>query len=1125
MSYSTHWTILMRSIILFHFATTIFITSKLYAQTSQVNERITINKSRTPLKDILEDITKQTGIHFMGSGNDINLYKLTSISVKNANLNNVLNQLFPLDKMSWTLSNNTVTIAIREANDSKSNIQIAEKAIDSTHTVTGKIVSAKGEPLVGVTITDLNKRNGTTSGENGFFILRNVSENSVLRISSVSYIQQDIVIRKKTNIGVIILKDSIGILDEVVVIPYGVASKKLTIGTVTSISSEKIEQQPVTNSLYALQGRVPGLEIMPTTGLSGGAVTLQIRGKNSLNSLSRPLILVDGVPIPANISGLGFKGANLQELSSLSYLNPSDIESISVFRDADATSIYGSRGANGVISITTKKGKTGDAKINVRVQYGISDMNRRMKMMNTADYLKLRKEAIKNSNIDVSMPPFNSDYYILNHFGDVNIWDSTRYTDWQEELLGGTARYTDLQASLSGGVPTIQYTISGNFHRETTVFAGNNSDKRGGVHFSLTGCTNNRKIQATFTSSYQVNQSTLPGIDFTEQSLYLPPNAPSLYDKDGKLNWEQMPNGARTWDNPYSELSKKYESNINNLLANLDLSYKPIQYLVFKIQAGYNKLTGNSFRKTFPFAGRQPELLGANANASFNRNGMNNFSIEPQISYERQFGAQNISLLIGASYQITDQNSETIDGQGVTSDALLKNLSAFNVTYTRNASSNYKYAAIFGRISYNLYRKYLLNISARRDGSSRFGPGRRFGNFGSIGAGWIISDETFITHVKPILSYAKLRITYGTSGNDGIGDYNYFERFAIVGASRPYQETRGFESQGIFNRYYAWETTRKLEGGLDLNFLNDRLSTSISLYRNRSNNQLIFYPYPSIVGPGGAVANLPALIQNTGIEIVFTSRNMSTSKFSWTTSINFTRNRNKLLKHPDSESSPYYASAVGRPFYGEQFTYLSAKKVDPQTGKYQFIDKSGKVVDDPYDPNDPRGGQYYATFVAPKFYGGISNTITYKRLTLDFLFQFTKQTGVNPISTFVNIVGQKKNVPQVFNDRWKKVGDVATYQKVYSNNSPFEYIISHYNYGGSNISLTDASFLRLKNISLSYNLPALLLARARISDCSLFVQGQNLLTFTKYNGLDPETQSIMSLPPLRTLIAGVKMSF
>ncbi|WP_449436327.1 TonB-dependent receptor domain-containing protein [Pedobacter steynii] len=298
---------------------------------------------------------------------------------------------------------------------------------------------------------------------------------------------------------------------------------------------------------------------------------------------------------------------------------------------------------------------------------------------------------------------------------------------------------------------------------------------------------------------------------------------PLLYNEDGSLNWAPLPSGARSWENPYADLYKTYDASVKNLITSADLSYKLLSSLTLKTTLGYNELNGEAFLNIVPFRGRAPEDMGNPGLVSSNTNGSKSVSIEPQISYKQFFGKGTLQGLIGGSIQNSTSKSQFLTASGVTSDALTRNLASATSITINNNSAQYRYTALFSRFSFDWDKKYLVNLSARRDGSSRFGSGKQFGNFGSFGSAYIFSEEKYIKSNLPFISFGKLRLSYGVSGNDGIGDYQYFEKYQVVDASDPYLGVKGYQTSGIFNSDYAWESSRKLETGLDLGFFNDRI--------------------------------------------------------------------------------------------------------------------------------------------------------------------------------------------------------------------------------------------------------------------------------------------------------------
>ncbi|HEX4849953.1 MAG TPA: TonB-dependent receptor plug domain-containing protein, partial [Puia sp.] len=356
------------------------------------------------------------------------------------------------------------------------------------------------------------------------------------------------------------VKMRVSAIDEVQVIAYGTTTKRFNIGNVATVKAADIEKQPVQNPLLALQGRVPGVVVTQMTGINGGAVKVRIQGQNSFRADGLdPLIVIDGVPYPATTTS--YMEYVVQGGSPLNYINPSDIESISVLKDADATAIYGSRAANGAILITTKKGKTGKPKLFVDVQQGWGKVTRHVDMMNTRQYLDMRYEAYKNDGIDLAAQSVSSKNY------DLKFWDTTRYTDWQKELIGGAAQYTNINAGVSGGSANVQYLVSATYNRQTTVFPGNFSDKVGGLHFSLNGSSPNQRLRIQLSGSYQYNQNGLPGNDLTQSAVLLEPDAPKLYNEDGSLNWAQTASGRSTWTNPLvNSLYTEFSNTTSNLV-------------------------------------------------------------------------------------------------------------------------------------------------------------------------------------------------------------------------------------------------------------------------------------------------------------------------------------------------------------------------------------------------------------------------------------------------------------------------------------------------------------------------------------------------------------------------------
>ncbi len=409
----------------------------------------------------------------------------------------------------------------------------------------------------------------------------------------------------------------------------------------------------------------------------------------------------------------------------------------------------------------------------------------------------------------------------------------------------------------------------------------------------------------------------------------------------------------------------------------------------------------------------------------------------------------------------------------------------------------------------------MLNLTGRRDGSSRFGPDRQFANFGAVGAAWIFSKEASIKRILPPLTYGKLRGSIGTTGNDQIGDYQYLNTYSPY--IYPYQGQTGLVPTQLYNPDYGWETNRKSELGLELGTLNDRIIATVSYYHNRSSNQLINSPLPIQTGFSGIIRNLPADVQNTGWEFQLNTTIIKTESFTWDASVNLTIARNKLLEFPDLSSSGYASSyEIGKPLNIVKLVHSLG--VNPQTGIFQFADKNGHITSTPSYPDD----YTVVKDLTPAFYGGFSNRFQYKGLSLGIFFQFVKQQGFNYIHSNTT-PGSMTNQPTDVLNRWRHPGDLTNNQ-LFTTTDPAAAAYNYYS-SSSDGAVSDASFIRLKNVELSYSLPAKWTSRIKTQLIRVYLRGQNLITFTGYKGADPEVMNTSVLPPLKTLAAGIQLTF
>lgn len=482
--------------------------------------------------------------------------------------------------------------------------------------------------------------------------------------------------------------------------------------------------------------------------------------------------------------------------------------------------------------------------------------------------------------------------------------------------------------------------------------------------------------------------------------------------------------------------------------------------------------------------------------------------MEPQLDASCKLGSGKLNVTIGSTFQEQNREQLALLASGFTNDYFITNFSAAsNLQFLNEETAQYRYQAVYARINYNWQYKYLLNLTGRRDGSSRFGPGNHFANFGAVGAAWIFSKERFLESLL-WLSFGKLRASFGTTGNDQIGDYQYLNTYTITGGN--YNGYIGLNPSRLFNPYFAWEKSRKVEVALEARLWKDRLSFEIAYYNNQSDNQLIGTPLPATTGFTSINANLNATVENFGWEMSLRSVNIQRESFQWNASFNLTIPKNRLSAFPGLEGSTYANQLViGRPL--SIYKLYKLKGVNPETGLFEFEDFNGDGI------ISGTGDRQFIADLTPRYYGSVSNTIVYKNWNMDFLFQFVKKKGLNEFYV-TEPPGIMFNQPSGVLNHWQNPGDKATMQ-AYTTGWDYDAYEAYSRFTISNGVVSDASFIRLKSLSLSYKLP---FKKASLENWILYVQGQNLLTFTRFKGGDPE-QLTGFLPPVRRISLGLKI--
>jgi len=872
---------------------------------------------------------------------------------------------------------------------------------------------------------------------------------------------------------------------------FSTTRQRATMNT-TRVTGEDIARQPVTSLMNAVVGRMTGVDITPASGVAGIAPLVQIRGKNSLTIGTYPLYIVDGVQIEAQPIQTVSRGLLAPGVDPLSTLDPADIESIEVLKDAAATAIYGSRGANGVIRVTTRKAAASSRSgLELSAYTGVGKVSQHLDLLSSRQYLTMRHEALKNAG----MPVGPGDW-------DLNgAWDTTRYTDFQKQLIGNTAKITDVHTAISGGNDQTGIRLTGGYHKEGTVYPGDFGLQRITTGLSFNHSSDNGKFNVIASAYYGwTKNKSFNDADFLSGVLTLPPVTPPLRDSIGNINFAN-----RQFYNPLASFLRTDQVASNQIISNAILSYEILTGLSVKNNLGLQYFAGNEITKN-PKAAEAIVTPALTGNATFGNNTRTSLMIEPQIHYNRQFSGHRLNILVGATWQNRYTTYQEIMGTGYQIDAALNTLKgAAHTMYLIDDHTQYKYTSVYARIGYSFRDKYLLDLTNRYDGSSRFAAGK-YGSFGALGAAWIFSKESPIKDRVSFLSFGKIRGSYGKTGNDQVPDYLYHSAYSI---SYPYQGDNTLVPAGPYNPNFAWETTFKTELALELGFFHDRIFLEAAWYNHRSCNLLAISQTPGTTGFSNGVTNIDAAVRNTGTEILLNTRNIITESFRWSSSFNLTMPQNKLVKYPDLENSPYKNSYKVEEPLSVQSLY-TCKGIDPQTGLYMFLDKDNNHI---YDLADQ-------SFTAPKgrrYYGGLTNTFGYKNFELSLLFQFSKAQ----VSDFLihPYPGTISNQPMRVMNRWRHPGDITNEPgfSTASNTTAYQGLVVN-----SDRNTAMVNFVRLKTASLSYRLPVTLTSRASVSDARLFAQGQNLLTFTSFDqALDPETMN--SLPPIRIINIGFQI--
>ncbi len=999
--------------------------------------------------------------------------------------------------------------------------------------VTGKVTDATtGELLPGVTIVIKGTTTGVASDLDGSFTIDVPSNNTVLQFTSVGYAPQEVTVGSRTVINVAMQSD-VTMIEELVVVGYGFKKKRDLTGSISSISSASIENTPVKDVLSVLQGRAPGVVVTSNSGAPGDGITVRVRGYSSLNSGNDPLYVIDGVPVESS-SLTQLNGYDQHGLNPLADINPGDIESVEVLKDAASTAIYGSRAANGVVLITTKRGQAGQAKVSLNYFSGISEITRHLGVLNAQQWRQVIIDSYKNldryNNATTPTEPHWTAIDSLNPMnnGDVD-WQSVMYRKaWQHQV----------ELGVQGGTEAARYAFSTSYLDQDGIFLASNykritsrlntdfkvSDKVTiGQNISFTNGRNNR-INAGGTGNLSLVQSILvrPPI----YSLTYPDGSPIYYF-----------NGKR---NPVGMAEECTHLNVTNrIIGNQYLEYNIIEGLMFRtsLSIDYINMKEDEFYPTTVDyrAGYNWGSVRATTNMTW--------ANENYLTYNTTLGEDHdISAMAGFSMQNWKLETTGLNGMYFASDNVRTLNGAGTISNQAvNRTDEHAMASFYGRLTYNYKGRYLAEANIRADGSSRFGAENRFGYFPSASAAWRFSDESFADGLG-FLTDGKLRVSVGQGGNESIPNYVSGGEFSI---GTNYLTYSGAAPTVMPNQALKWEVTTQYNLGIDLAMFKNRVNFVGDFYIKNTSDLLFAVPIPETTGFGYITQNIGD-ISNKGMEFSLITHNINRA-FQWTTSFNIGFNKNVVVNLPDDvltngyiQNGTYHILKEGEPigtFYGWKFLGVYSRDEDnvdqvrfgSATGK---IFKGGDIIWDDLN-NDHIINDEDKQIIGdaqPLFAGGLNNDFSYKNFSLNVFLQFCYGNDIySNLNNMRNWVFAYNNVSTDALNRWREQGDVTDYPAPVRNDPMRnEYLRV------SDRWVEDGSYMRIKNVTLSYTIPSSITNKVGISMLRAYVTGQNLVTFTHYTGYDPEVNSYSGLqvgvddgayPQSRTVIFGLNMEF
>ncbi len=1097
----------------------------LFNTSIKANDLVSFEGNETlTVQEIFDKLQKENNYILFYSADDIDLSQKVYIGLENVNLEQILESVCKVTNLKFEIEGNNIFIKPLEKKNAKENIEMLQDLA-----IRGKIKDSSREPLIGATITVKGTSKGTITDYDGNFVL-NLAPSELpvtLVISSVGYLTEEIDVTSPQEELEIVLVEDIISLDEVIVVAYGVAKKESFTGSATSIKGSVVSSVPVVEFNQALEGKVAGLSTGIISGQPGSGVNIRIRGTGSILASKEPLYVIDGVPVVnANMGGASTLPGNI-----MSTLNPSDIESISVLKDAAAASLYGSRAANGVIIVTTKKGKAGKTAISFKAEYGSSDWAVSLPEHLDGDREReMKREGLINYYMDAGWTEEEAIAHVDNttndetsnpRLVDIAPIPEQGYSDWESELFrnGVTKNY---EVNARGGNEKTTFFTSLSYFDQTGVMEESNFNRYTGK-INLNHTANkflslgfNTLLSATEQNGV-TDRTTYYTNPYLGVELWLGPTV-AMYNSDGSYNtdiYSTFPNLLHEFSldninrtNSYRSFSTAYAE--LNLAEDLKFKSTLGVDLIFTDFTGYDTPESRNGRST-------------NGSGSKNHRIWKMITSSNILSYQKSIGDHNFDAIAGFEMETRRDELSSISAEDYAAGELYVISTASDITGASNYYSEGKMNSYISRLNYNYQDKYYLSGSMRWDANSTLAPKTRWGNFWSVSGSWRITEEDFIAFPSWLNDW-KVRASYGTSGTLPGGYYAYQGLYTYSGYD--YNGEGGAAPSSLQNDNLTWEQNYNTNIGTDIRLFN-RFSIEFEYYYRVAKDMLLSVPLSRVTGMSSQTLNYGEM-ENKGIELKLSSDNIRTNNFNWNTTFILGTVRNKILKLYNGEdlSGDYNTLQREGEAYGS-FYLREYAGVNPENGNAQWYinetDEEGNIINHDITEDYTEANLTIVGDPFPDFEGSFLNTFTWKGVSLSLNFSY-KSGGetYDYMGALVERDGARYYSPIRANqwDRWQNPGDQTDIpRQVYGNSSSV----------ASSRYIHDADFIRLKNTTLSYNLPSQWVKKVKMENARIYFNGVNLWTWSKYDVYDPEVGSdgiyFVTLPPLKTFTFGIEIGF